>query len=307
MKKIITLLSIVLAFGLIAKAQLVVPECSAPPVIDGYADSSDPWGDTWIDLAEEKDNGDAATHDMSAKFQVAHDADNIYIVIVAQDATPNNDATAIPNTYQRDCSEIFFSMHSASGDSPEAYVTDEGDWQIRVQRASDTDAFIDGSGNVAAVEWEFAVVDDGASEYTTEMTFPIATLKENGNFNGVDFRFECQVADNTTGTPEGRTQQMFWKNASDSQWNDLSTFSAAKLEGGVLISAKETAKVVGSAHLYQNNLYVKNVTGEVSVFDVTGKLVRSENVLGNATIDVSDLKSGLYIVKNNDFSVKVIK
>jgi hypothetical protein len=222
MKKIITLFSIVLAFAFVSKAQLHVPFTSAP-VIDGFVDSDDPWTeDGWIDIALEKDG--ATTHDMSTKFQISHDDDNIYIVIYTLDGTPNNDATVITDSYQRDCSEIFFSMHSPTGDDPELYQADQGDWQIRVQRASDTDAFIDGSSNVAAVTWDFAVEDDGATEYVTEMTFPIATLAESGDFNGTDFRFDVQVADNTDGTNSGRTQQMFWHDNSDNQWQHVSTF-----------------------------------------------------------------------------------
>ncbi len=304
MKKLITLFSMVLVLVFMANAQdglIHFPFTSSAPTIDG--DASD-WPEAgWVDIGVEKPGG--TTHDMTAKFQVSNDGENIYLIVDVKDATPHNEA-AITNTYERDCSEVFFSMHTPSGDVPEAYVADAGDWQIRFQRADENDAFIDGSSNVAAAAADFgyAVSDDGASEYFQEMSFPIATLQESGDFDGVNFRFNIQIADNTTGAAGGRTQQMFYFEGSDNQWNDLSTFAPAILDA---VGVKDNANVTASAYAYGSKLYVNNVNGMVSIYDVTGKLVQNENVVNKATIDIADLKAGLYIVKNNDFSTKVIK
>ncbi len=225
MKKI-TLLLIVLTISFIVKAQLHVPLVNAP-VIDGVVDGNDSWGNNWIDLSIAGFNN--TTSDMSSKFQMSHDADNIYVVIVTNDASPNNDQMASPETYQRDNGEVYFSMHSPSGDNPEAYYTDNGDWQIRFQRASATDQYIDGSTNAnnAADQFTYAVQDNG-SQYVQEMAFPIALLKENGDFDGVNFRFDVQAADNENGST--RTQQQFWYSGSDNQWNDVSVLGQGVLE-----------------------------------------------------------------------------
>ncbi len=227
MKKI-TLVLIVLTFGFLCRAQLNVPFTTAP-VIDGVIDANDPWGSTWISMDAYGLN--STTSNLSSKFQIAYDASNIYLVVVTDDATPHNEALAIPNSYERDCSEVFFSMHTPSGDVPEPYLVDNGDWQIRFQRASETGNYIDGSNNAqaAADKFGYAVKDIGTT-YVQEMSFPISVLKENGNFDGINFRFDLQAADNTTGASGGRTQQQFWNSNTDNQWNDVSAFGAAKLE-----------------------------------------------------------------------------
>ncbi len=198
------------------------------PIIDGIIDANDPWGDTWISIDQTKPGN--TTSAMSSKFQIAHNANNIYLVVITNDATPHNEDTTMTNSYERDCSEVFFSMHTPSGNAPESYLPDNGDWQIRFQRASETNEYIDGSQNVDSVSSQFGyAVKDIGTTYIQEMSFPISVLKESGNFNGSNFRFDIQIADNTTGEVGGRTQQQFWNSNTDNQWNDVSVFGSALL------------------------------------------------------------------------------
>jgi len=228
MRKLLTLFLIALIFSFAAQAQFTVLQTAKVPTIDGKTDG-DSWGTTWINLAQAKPGN--TTTAMSSKFQISHDADNIYIIVQTQDATPSNDPAFMPNSYDRDCSEMFFSMHSVTLD--DAYA--KGDWQIRCQRASATGEFIDGTVNVtaalAAGKIKYAVFADGVSQYTQEFAFSKTTLADTSDFDGINFRFDMQAADNTTGAANGRTQQQFWNNNSDSQWNNINLLGAMVLGG----------------------------------------------------------------------------
>jgi hypothetical protein len=300
MKKLITLFSIAVAVSFSASAQLSIPFMNTAPTIDGV---SDDWSETWIDQAQA--NANSTTSAMSSKFQIGHDDDNIYLIVEVQDATPNNDATVITDTYQRDCIEFFVSMHSVTEDP--ALVA--GDWQLRVQRATELETMFESKDGTAAAEeagdFVASVEDDGASMYTVEMKFSKAALAQDSDFDGENIRMELQTADNTDGTNSGRTQQMYWMDNSDQGWQDINICSPAVLAPN-LVGVKENANVKASAFINKANvLKVKNMTGVIYVYDVTGKLALKADA--KETINVATLKSGLYIVKNNDFSTKVIK
>lgn len=306
MKKVIfTIVSAAVFFGMSKAADpaLTIPEASKAPVIDGVVDDQDPWGETWIDLALERTT--ATTHDMTAKFQILADGLNIYLVGQVQDATPNNDASVITNSYERDCQEIFFSMDTAAWDNSGAYK--EGSWQIRIQRdAADDAGFID--GNSGANTWsvdrlknspnfKFAVQSEPNS-WTWEMQLPIDTLKGTSAFDGELFRFDIAAADNTNGAAGGRTQQRYWGNNSDDQWHDTRTLQVVKL-------ARKWTSVVSPkvAKSYRFDGVTFSTTGNFSVYDVTGKIVlKAKN-----TANLGMLKTGIYIVKGEDLNVKIFK
>lgn len=310
MKKIFTLILFVAVFGILANAQTPKAEAkwaAKAPVADGYIDDvDDPWSaDTWIELT--LTNAGSTTSAMSAQFNLMHDDDNIYLAVKVQDDTPNNDATAIPNSYERDCFEAFFSMDTTSTETG-AYAA--GCWQLRTQREAEEGAYID--GNRGANTWDIAPlrdgegfefgVENGSSEWSAEMVYPKAILIDGAAFDGEYIKFELAVADNTGA---GRTQQQYWNNNSDQQWQDTRTFALVKL--GEATSVDGPVSVKGSAFVQNNTLKVRNVNGVVNVYDLRGAVVRSANVNGNASIDVSDLKSGMYVVKGNNLSAKVVK
>lgn len=299
MKKFFTLFSIALAFSFAAQAQLTPIWGTA--TVDGYIDANDPWGDTWV--AQDSIVGEG---DMSSHFQLANDGDNIYIVVEVDDATPNNDPDEIENSYERDCIEVFFSMKSTGFDTT-SYVG--GDWQIRCQREAnitDDNPYIDGSSNAAEIgddgDIEFAV-ETNSSSYVIEMAFPIDLLADTSNFDGENFRFDLQTADND-GT--GRAKQLFWNSASNSQWDNTSYLGAAVLAKdptSVIDRAEETL----SAYVNGDEIVVSNVSGLVSVYNVAGQLVVSDEIEGKGTINISSLNNGIYIVESNNLSKKIMK
>lgn len=307
MKKIFTLVLFVAAFGFIANAQLVVPYTDVAVEYDGYIDAGvEPWADEWIDIAITKDPAQANDADYTSAFQIFHNNEAIIIAVKVNDDT--QDGTAA-NSYERDNVEIFFCMDGAYTET--AYK--DGVWQFRAQRVEDEAlnegnglGYFDGSANVA----DPLILDDGfmwgtddtGSEYVWEIAFPISVLDQAGEFDGENFKFDIAVANGVDGA---RTGQHFWGTNSDLQWNDAQQFTDIKLETGV--GVKEVSTKEGTAFVRNNVLKVKDVNGMVKVYSLAGALVKTAVVNGQASIDVSSLKAGMYIVKADNLSAKVIK
>jgi len=193
--------------------KLGISNASKPPVIDGYIDAvDDPWG-TFIDLSVRNPN--STTTSLNGIFNILSGTDAFYIAVVVQDATPNNDTTAIPNSYERDCSEVYFSMDTVT-EANGAYKA--GCWQIRTQRVGE----ILSDGNSGANTWSIATLtsdpdfqvasESSATEYCQEMILPykVLTAGMDPRWNYQFFRFDISIADNTTGVAGGRTEQRYW-------------------------------------------------------------------------------------------------
>jgi hypothetical protein len=214
MKKVILIL-IFLCFTVILKAQnpLRIYPAYKTPTIDGYIDElGDPWG-TFIDLTVRNPN--STTTGLNGKFKILAGKDAFYIAIVVQDATPNNDAILIPNSYERDCSEIYISMDTVTEPNG-AYKV--GCWQIRTQREGETLC----DGNSGANTWSIATLtsdpdfrvesETSLTEYVQEMILPYDVLTA-GIYPDWDYRFilfDICINDNTTGATGGRTEHRYW-------------------------------------------------------------------------------------------------
>lgn len=311
MKKIFTLIAFVGVFGFCANAQKTevtkVQTTDKAVAFDGVIDTDEPWGETWLDIALTKEPAQANDADYTSKFQIFNNEKSILVAVVVEDNT--QDGTA-KNTYERDNIEIFFNMDPTYKEK--AYQA--GIWQFRAQRIEDETinsgkglGYFDGSANVASdlcpsADFKWGTDDSGAG-YIWEFAFPKDVLKQTGNFDGKTFNFEIAVANGVDGK---RTGQHFWGNNSDNQWQDATTFSPMEIVGGG-VGVKEMAAVKGSAFVRNNVLNVNNVNGLVSIFSVNGSLVRKAIVNGNSTIDIADLKSGVYFVKGDNISEKFVK
>jgi hypothetical protein len=274
------------------------------PVIDGIVDENDPWDEgSWMDIAYNK--AGVVTTDMSAKMQllfskdIAGDAGFIYLVVNVSDETPNNDP-AISNTYERDCVEYFFGVDTNAYANAGAYKT-AGDLQLRIQREHPDG--IEPNGNYV----DGSTIETNSSEYTQELQIPMSILGAGAAFDGKNIRLDIQVADNTTGASGGRTQQTYWNSAaSDNQWKDTRDFGIAVI-GSKVVGVKNVAAAKGTAFVKNNMLNVNNVNGTVAIYDLKGSMMRKATINGKGSIDIADMKAGMYIVKGNDIAVIFVK
>jgi hypothetical protein len=303
--KTFTLLLFLAVFG-VAQAQQNVPFVDMGPTVDGVIDTDDPWTeDGWVDQA--LNSGGSSTTDAASKFQLAHDGTAIYVAVMVTDATPHNEGT-IANTYERDCVELFFHM-SLEDVSDGTYGTyQDWTWQIRYQRDGDDGPFVDGNrtANLEADDaFAWAVTTDDAG-WVLETALTIETLVNGyADWDSENFKFDIQTADNTTGAAGGRTQQMFWNNNSDDQWRDTQTFGACVLAEEVGVQSVKNE--IGSVAVQNDLLNFKNVEGSVNIYSISGAMVKKATIDRNGSVDISSLKSGLYIVTNKEFTAKFVK
>jgi hypothetical protein len=312
-RKIFTLLLFVAAFVSTQAAIVTIPYCAKAPTVDGYIDDVDEaWG-TFVDLSARNPAG--TTNAMTAKACLMAGADAFYWAIVVEDATPSNDTVAIPNSYERDCNEIFFSLDTATAGTG-AYAA--GSWQIRIQRDnSQGNKLVDGEEGInksAPVDLltnpKFqAASASSATEWIGEEILPYDALST-GMATPWDkkfFRFECAAADNTTGVAGGRTEQLYWNTlgSGDGGWDDTRALTIYAMPA--LSSVKALAQGQATAFVSNNVLNVVNVNGMVNVYDIKGTLVSKANIKGSGSIAISNLKAGVYVVKGAGLAQKFVK
>jgi len=314
--KIFTFILLMAAFGLTnaqdqVKEFLAIPD-GRDPVIDGIVDENDPWQEEWLpmDVVVEI----STTSDMSAEFQMLHNDSMIFIVLHAEDATPQMDPATVPNSWERDNIEIFFHMASEVTDA--AYVAGVTS-QLRFQRYADItneedDGFDGGSVGddlLAKESFTYAVVSDDDG-WIFEGAFPFSGLNSAGGFDGTNFFFDIKYADNSTGLTgaEGRTQQNYYYDPDDNKYQDATLFTAVTLsDTEVELAGIETTGAESAyAFVSKGALNFRNVKGNVSIYSITGALVQ-EDVIGlNGSVSISSLNPGVYFVKAENMTAKFV-
>lgn len=193
------------------------------PTVDGDILNDPAWADlAWMDVDKNKAITDG-TSDASAQFKIGYSNDSLYIAVQIIDPTPHFETGL--SSYLRDCNELFISM-----DTITQTVITGGSNQYRITRGGAYDASTVGGKHIV-------ISDDNG--WTVEWSIPWAGIAERESFpyTTIDekpysyIRFELHVADNTTGTTAGRTQQLFWNAATDDQYNSMTNLGYVKLMG----------------------------------------------------------------------------
>jgi hypothetical protein len=288
---------------------LTITKATKAPKIDGVSDASDPWTSTWVKMTTAKTANTTTT--MTAQFQLTYDDANLYLICQqAGNLTLDTSAAACPNSYERDCFEVFVKMDTASENADFSYETD-GTYQVRMGRASVFPDRFDFAG-----KWKEYVGAglqikqvDGATGFTQEWQMPWAMLDDSAKVTQWDhkqIKFEIQAADNTTGATGGRTQQMYWQDGSDNQWHNTSTFSL------VVMATKVDVKNVAAIN---NNDFIVNslVTDElrlkksvdVRIFNIMGAEVA--NLKNVNSVNMQNYASGIYLVRANNMTARIVK
>jgi hypothetical protein len=204
--------------------KLYVKKCSSPPKIDGLVDSNDPWTVSWIPI--DKSPNINVTSEMTAKFQITYDDNNLYVVARVYDSEID---TASLTTHWNDCVEVFVKLDTTSGETG-SYIT--GDYQLRMRRGSVFPNRFD-AGQLSYFDWKntnlnIKQVDEGDS-YTQEWQLPWVALDSSVHsaFEKQYIKFEIMATDNTK--EYGRSQITFWNSNSDEQWHNTKYFGLVQL------------------------------------------------------------------------------
>jgi hypothetical protein len=312
MKKLFLLLAGVAVVGFIfAQGPITIKRASKAAKIDGVADSNDPWnagGVTWINMTQNK--GANTTSDITCKFQLTYDNSNLYLIAQSSgDKVMDTDAVAIPNSYERDCFEVFVKLDTTSGDAG-TYIP--GDFQFRQSRASIFPDRFDAGQLIAG--WQdngnFKIAQtEGSGNYQQEWQMPWSLLADSSGmdpeWDHIQIKFDIQNADNTTAAGNGRTQQLFWNSGSDEQWHNTTYFGLVTLQDKVVPVSVPTVKA-SAKNLYYNGIELKlSKAGNLVIYNVAGVKVASlKNV---SSFNASSLTSGVYIAQSGRNVCKFVK
>jgi len=287
---------------------LTIDQAAKAVTVDGVVDSKDPWGATWTSMSGNKSAN--TTSAITGKFQLGYNQK--YLWLVAQcdgDASVDTLGTATPNAWENDCLEVFVKMDTNSNWANKGKYM-QGDFQFRERRGATWPDRVDAptTFQAAASAFKIGQVDAGSS-FVQEWQMPWDSLLHHTSpdtmkFNGNYIKFTCQFADNTTGSASGRTQQLFWQDNSDNQWDDSRTFSLIYMKTKVGVKAAPSVENVSLvSNVVSNQLRLTKAASGV-VVNISGQQVAT---LRNAnTLDVSNLSSGVYFLKTNNASLKFI-
>jgi hypothetical protein len=342
MKKILLLLAGVSLIGIVyAQGPITIKKASKAAKIDGIADSNDPWntgGITWINMTQNKPS--TTTSDITAKFQLTFDNSYLYLLCkVMGDKTLDTASSEIPNSYENDCIEVFLKMDTSSGESG-AYIP--GDFQFRMRRASIFPDRFDAGQLIAGWadngNFKIAQVESDGS-YTQEWQMPWALLADSSCMDPVwdmkQFKFDIQVADNTTGAANGRTQQLFWNSGSDEQWHNTTYLGLVTMEVpckkkssecglDYVISRKKSSScsnkvkktIISEIELFPNpasssltvNIPERMLNSKLNILNLEGQIVYTDILKSTSnTISLNPLKQGIYFVKITGADATVTK
>jgi len=303
-KTLITLLTVASClFANSANETLNVYKLSTAPKVDGVVTD---WGSNWINLS--KTDVTSTTTGCTGQFQIGYTNDSLYIAVKIQDATKFTYDSGV-DSYWRDCVEAFIRLDTVT------YRGINGKDQYRMQRVPDAKAAFDPSTFTHDV-----VSVDSPTGYTQEWAIGWTDIAARDTVDisaGIDalpiqyIRFDIKAADNTTGTGDaaGRTQQIFWSTDTDNEYPDMTNMGTLHLMGAA--SGVSNVAANSSAVYYSSSkdaLTVLNYMGEVSIYNVVGKLVLQTNLNSyNESINLSSLNKGVYLVSGNGLSTKFIK
>jgi len=288
-----------------AKGPISIEKAVKSPKIDGILDSNDPWSTTtWIAIDVPKDANANTTSDITSRFQMQWDEKGLY-VIVNEKGNKSMD-TANGTTHTNDCVEVFVKMDTTSGETG-TYIP--GDYQFRMRRASIfPDRFDKGNMVSGFVEGGFDIKQvEGSGEFTQEWKMPWGLLVDSAQmdppWDKKFIKFDIQTAD---ATGDGlRTQQMFWNSGSDFQWNNTTWFGLVTLKGDWTPQISvQSVQNTSNISFYNNEIRLATA-GNVSVTNIAGQEVIS--VKNARIVNVSSLKTGVYIVKSGNNALKIIK
>jgi len=92
----------------------------------------------------------------------------------------------------------------------------------------------------------------------------------------------------------------------DMQWSTPADFTNITL--GDLTNGLSKLQSNDSHLKVQNNvLYLSNVEGNVSIYNVNGSVVRTVDATNQKSINISNFAKGVYIVKGDNFVTKIIR
>jgi hypothetical protein len=225
-------------------------------------------------------------------------------------------------TYNRDNVEYFFYWGSEGDWGPETEVTAvENDTlynQLRLQLKDDYTTAHDGRFKGAWASAPLGAAADGnleavanatGSGWDIEAIFPFAmfAMKEEA-VDDLMFGFDISIGD---ADEADRDFQLTLMNDSkaDLAWNNKAYLNTGILSGTYLTSIEDArvANVAVYPTLVNDVINLRGEVSNVAIYNTVGQVVMSIEDVNSTTINVSELKSGIYFVDVDGQTTKIVK
>jgi hypothetical protein len=283
---------------------LDVPEIAAVTLDgaadDGYSDSQDTdWG------YPDQQEGYGGESDFKADYQIAWDADNLYVLGIFSDDVEHDYTWEYSSEWMFDNCEFFIQLDTNTVTT--SY--DDHTIQLRVCRGLDS---VQTAGRAARSDWGYYMEAQAAGGWITEVAIPWTAVLAEGEgpelssdyFNtvAIGWDFAGADSDNSDGdeTVGNRDYQTFWDldgqdGTEDLAWNNTATFGYIHLmevEG----VENHTANTINAYPNPATNSITFDVEGQVSIeiFSITGVRVMTATT---KTVDLTGLNSGVYVAR----------
>jgi hypothetical protein len=210
-RKALSLLLIVMLYiSAGATDPLTISKTTIPPKIDGVIDSNDPWSSNWISMT--KNWSENTTSDISGKFQLTYDRENLYLVAVCV-GDKSVDTSCCGGPFYNDGIGIYIMMGNVICNT---CIYLDGDYEFIMRRGSVfPDRFYSYKYYCDWNKSNFKIGQaDNSTFYTQEWQMPWAILADDSflmrGWDSTYLKLELQFLDNTTGEMSGITQRLNW-------------------------------------------------------------------------------------------------
>lgn len=269
-----------------------------PPVIDGDVD--DVWDNAKAHPLQKRDWWGTPTG-LYSYYKIMWDIDNVYIMNYVEDATPYNDGG---DPWLNDNVELFFDMNQSASAG-----YDSDDYQIRHIRDSAAWTGSEGIDAIADASEKAQSSMENNEGYIVEWAIPWSALSD--AFLPVAdeaFNFDITVADNAD-SASAREYIIAWNTTADQNYNNTELFGTVTLSDETdqttgIFTEKEQLEVSVYPNPAENFLYINKAqnVNRVEISNLLGAEVKAADLNGSAkeVVDISGLKSGIYIVTVQD-------
>jgi hypothetical protein len=253
--------------------------------------------------------------DFTAVFHLCYDLDYLYCVAIITDDVEEDYDWTLSSPWMFDNVEFFLQLDTNTTYTAYDALTE----QMRVCRNLDS---VETAGNLGRAAWGYYMEPVTGTGWITEVAIPWATAADDAILpeditvyiaDAIGFDFSGADSDNTDADPTvgNRDYQTAWDldgqdGTEDQAWQNVTTFGYITFE----IPLGIDPVMDNTVRAYPNpagNSIIFEITGmeNVDIYNITGTKVMSQLTTG--MVDISSLKSGIYVARIGNDSVRFVK
>jgi hypothetical protein len=293
-----------------------VPAAAPAPDLDGVVDAvySAEQSTDWMYPDQQAAYGGPS--DFTAVFHLCYDLDYLYCVAIITDDVEEDYDWTLSSPWMFDNVEFFLQLDTNTTYTAYDALTE----QMRVCRNLDS---VETAGNSGRAAWGYYMEPVTGTGWITEVAIPWATAANDAILpeditvymsDAIGFDFSGADSDDTDADPTvgNRDYQTAWDldgqdGMEDQAWQNVTTFGYITFEVWIGGIENVTANTINAYPNPAGNSITFDITGmqNVDIYSITGTKVMSQLTTG--MVDISSLKSGLYVARIGNDSVRFVK